>query len=172
MLNNVYLDCFFKAAAISADEWYAGKDADPVIMSMLDVFMAAQSSRDGGMKVGGVGSASVLRQASRRLADKLNESTISTMAATATTTTNHLPTASMSRLGHHAVSMKPPQSSSSVTTTPSVTMTTTTTTTSSEPASSSLANGTNGTHHTINNTHHNHHHHNHANHSVSYSERN
>lgn len=59
---------------------------------MLDVFMAAQSSKDGGK--GG----SVLRQASRRLADKNDPHSTSTTQS-----------ASMSRL---SVNMKPPHSAS------------------------------------------------------------
>lgn len=61
------------------------------MMSLLDVFMAAQSSKDGGK--GG----SVLRQASRRLADKNDPNSASTTQS-----------ASMSRL---SVNMKPPHSS-------------------------------------------------------------
>lgn len=60
------------------------------MMSLLDVFMAAQSNKEGGK--GG----SVLRQASRRLADKNDPHSTSTTQS-----------ASMSRL---SVNMKPPHS--------------------------------------------------------------
>lgn len=89
--EDLYPDTAAQAAAISAEEWFAGKDADPVMMSMLDVFLAAQHGKEGSK--GG----SVLRQASRRLADKTGDS------AGGSTTQS----ASMSRL---SVNMKPPHS--------------------------------------------------------------
>lgn len=98
--EDLYPDTAAQAAAISAEEWFAGKDADPVMMSLLDVFMAAQSGKD--VNKGG----SVLRQASRRLADhNKNGETPSTGGGGHSTTQS----ASMSRL---SVNMKPPQSGS------------------------------------------------------------
>lgn len=82
-----------KVAAISAEEWFAGKDADPVTMSMLDVFIASQAGKEGNK--GG----SVLRQASRRLADKNDPHSTATSAV-------GTQSASMSRLNV----MKPPHS--------------------------------------------------------------
>ena len=83
---------------MTAEEWFAGKDADPIMMSLRDVFNANQNGKE--QKLGG----SVLRQASRRLAaDQIKpnqrDSQIETQSATPSS-------ASVSKLG----SMRPPES--------------------------------------------------------------
>ena len=58
----MYPDTAAQEAAISAEDWFAGRDADPVMMSLREVFQAAQMGKE--PSKGG----SVLRQASRRMA--------------------------------------------------------------------------------------------------------
>lgn len=104
--EDLYPDTAAQEAAISAEEWFAGRDADPVLMALREVFQASQPNKDN--KTTG---ASVLRQASRRLADQNNkpagqrDSTLSN--GTEPTPTPPTQSASMSRLGS---SMKPPSS--------------------------------------------------------------
>ena len=104
--EDLYPDTAAQEASISAEEWFAGKDADPIMMSLREVFQSMQSSKDG--KPGG----SVLRQASRRLGandpNKLNNQRDSTISIT--NGGSEPASASMSRL---SVNMKPPNSSTS-----------------------------------------------------------
>ncbi len=110
-MPNLYFNFIFsfffviQQAAISAEEWFAGKDANPVMMSLLDVFMAAQTGKDGSK--GG----SVLRQASRRLAAGGANADANKDGHGSTTQS-----ASMSRL---SVNMKPPSGSASGSNAPS-----------------------------------------------------
>lgn len=60
--DDIYPDTSAQEAAITAEEWYSGRDVDPVQMSMRDIFQAIQSNKE--QKTG----VSVLRQASRRIA--------------------------------------------------------------------------------------------------------
>ena len=105
--EDLYPDTAAQQAAISAEEWFAGKDADPVIMSLKEVFLANQSSKE--QKTGG----SVLRQASRRLANDTGKpgQRDSTVGGT------EIQSASMSRL--NMSSLKPPLSNPSNSNTPS-----------------------------------------------------
>jgi len=101
--DDLYPDTAAQEAAMTAEEWFEGKNADPVLMSLRDVFMASQG---GAANKGG----SVLRQASRRLnADALKpsqrDSQVDPAPAPATP-------ASMSRLG----AMKPPSTTPAATT--------------------------------------------------------
>jgi hypothetical protein len=102
--EDLYPDTAAQEAAISAEEWFAGRDADPILMSLRDVFNASQAGKD--PKTGG----SVLRQASRRLADsnKPGQRAGDNEGAPSSSST---PSASMSRLS--ANMNKPPSSSSS-----------------------------------------------------------
>lgn len=59
--EDLYPDTAAQEAGISAEDWFAGRDADPVLTSLRDVFQASQSSKE--PQKGG----SVLRQASRRI---------------------------------------------------------------------------------------------------------
>jgi hypothetical protein len=101
--EDLYPDTAAQEAAISAEEWFAGRDADPVLMSLRDVFNAIQASKD--PKSGG----SVLRQASRRLADKPGQRGGENEGGAPSSSST--PSASMSRLS--ANMNKPPSSSSS-----------------------------------------------------------
>jgi coronin-1B/1C/6 len=103
--EDLYPDTAAQEASISAEEWFAGKDADPIMMSLREVFQSMQSSKD--IKTGG----SVLRQASRRLANDPNK--LNQRDSTISITNGGEPgptSASMSRL---SVNMKPPNSSTS-----------------------------------------------------------
>jgi len=111
--EDLYPDTAAQEAAISAEDWFAGRDADPVLMSLRDVFNASQGNKE--PQKGG----SVLRQASRRLTpgdqnkpmrDSVNgggggggENGASTIMAPPASSTS-----SMSRLN---TSLKPPASS-------------------------------------------------------------
>ncbi len=112
--EDLYPDTAAQEAALTAEEWFNGKDADPIMMSLRDVFNASQTGKE--IKTGG----SVLRQASRRLATgsdqiKSNQrdsqvsdgsSTTPSTPAQSAQSTSSLSASSISRLG----SMKPPES--------------------------------------------------------------
>lgn len=94
--EDLYPDTAAQEAAISAEEWFSGRDADPVLMPLREVFQASQPNKDN--KTG----ASVLRQASRRLADQnkpigQRDSTLSN--GNEPTAPSQTQSASMSRLG-------------------------------------------------------------------------
>ena len=108
--EDLYPDTAAQEASISAEDWFAGRDADPVLMSLRDVFNAIQGNKE--PQKGG----SVLRLASRRLTpgdqnkpmrDSVNggsgENGASTIMAPPASSTS-----SMSRLN---TSLKPPASS-------------------------------------------------------------
>lgn len=95
--DDLYPDTAAQEAAMTAEEWFEGKNSDPILMSLRDVFnaMNGNSSKAGG---------SVLRQASRRLnSDALKPNQRESQAEPAAA-----PPASMSRLG----AMKPPSTPS------------------------------------------------------------
>ena len=64
--EDLYPDTAAQKASLTGEEWLSGKDVDPTLMSMKDVFNAYHSGKE--QKTGG----SVLRQASRRLATEQN----------------------------------------------------------------------------------------------------
>lgn len=95
--DDLYPDTAAQEAAMTADEWFDGKDSGPILMSLRDVFNAAQGNNGKG--------GSVLRQASRRLnTDALKQNQRESQVET----TPAAP-ASMSRLG----AMKPPSTTPS-----------------------------------------------------------
>ncbi|CAF0727771.1 unnamed protein product [Brachionus calyciflorus] len=100
--EDLYPDTAAQQAAISAEEWFTGKDAEPVMMSLKEVFLNNQSSKD--QKTGG----SVLRQASRRIANDTGKPG----QRDSTVGNNEIQSASMSRLGNFS-SLKPPASNPS-----------------------------------------------------------
>ena len=108
--EDLYPDTAAQEAAISAEEWFAGRDADPVLTSLRDVFQASQSSKE--PQKGG----SVLRQASRRITSDQNKAPgqRDSVNGESTNGTSHLqaPPASnsMSRLGANV--LKPASSAS------------------------------------------------------------
>jgi coronin-1B/1C/6 len=81
--DDLYPDTAAQEAAMTGDEWWQGKNAEPILMSLRDVYNASQG---GSVAKGG----SVLRAASRRVPGQRD--------------TQVEPLASMSRLG----AMKPP----------------------------------------------------------------
>lgn len=94
--EDLYPDTAAQEAAMNAEEWFEGKNSDPILMSLRDIFNASQG---GNTKQGG----SVLRQASRRLnPDQLKPNQRDSQAETMSAPTQ---SSSMSRLGG---SMKPP----------------------------------------------------------------
>lgn len=105
--EDLYPDTAAQQAAISAEEWFAGKDADPVMMSLRDVFVANQTSKD--HKAGG----GVLRQASRRMANPNDPSKPNQRDSTISVGGNgtEMQSASMSRL--NVAGFKPPGSAPS-----------------------------------------------------------
>lgn len=109
--EDLYPDTAAQQASISAEEWFTGKDADPVMMSLKEVFIANQSSKD--QKTGG----SVLRQASRRIANNNDPSKPGQRDSTISIGNNgtEMQSASMSRL--NVSSLKPPLSNPSSMTT-------------------------------------------------------
>lgn len=64
--EDLYPDTAAEEAAISGEEWFSGKDADPVLMQLKDIFLAGSSGQT--RSAGG----SILRQASKRITDKTN----------------------------------------------------------------------------------------------------
>ena len=78
--EDLYPDTAAQEATMGADEWYGGRDGDPVLMSLRDLFHTMQGNSQ---KAGG----SVLRQASRRITTATNgqsrESTLSNGATAA-----------------------------------------------------------------------------------------
>ena len=64
--EDLYPDTAAEEAAISGEEWFSGKDADPVLMALKDIFLAGSSGQN--RSAGG----SILRQASKRITDKTN----------------------------------------------------------------------------------------------------
>lgn len=102
--EDLYPDTAAQQAAISAEEWFSGKDADPVMMSLKDVFLANQSQKE--QKSGG----SVLRQASRRIAEMGKP-------GQRDSANSEIQSASMSRL--NMSSLRPPLSNPSNSNTPS-----------------------------------------------------
>lgn len=100
-------------AILDGEEWFRGRDADPINMSLREVFNAIQIQKNGG-----VAGANVLRQASRRIGgnalDAKNtqrDSTIS-IGNGNTVSESTIPSASMSRLNPASNSLKPPGSNS------------------------------------------------------------
>ncbi len=75
--DDIYPDTAAQEAAMTAEEWFDGRDQEPVQMSLREIFQAYQSNKE--QKSGG----SVLRQASRRIA-----TTTTTNTNTNTNTTN------------------------------------------------------------------------------------
>lgn len=81
--DDLYPDTSAQEAAMTAEEWYAGRDADPIMMSLREIFQAYQSNKE--QKTGG----SVLRQASRRVASSaLSNSNVNSTQSTSSTTSN------------------------------------------------------------------------------------
>lgn len=120
---------------MTADEWFEGKNASPILMSLRDVFnnLTGNTGKQGG---------SVLRQASRRLnANALNPNQRDSQQEVSTPAP-----ASMSRLG----GMKPPTSTSAGTPTTPLTdstasftnVTAQVTTPATTPSGAPLGNGT------------------------------
>jgi hypothetical protein len=116
-------------AILEAEDWFRGKDAEPVTMSLREVFNANQLVKE--QKAGG---GSVLRQASRRIGGNAldiqkgqRDSTISIGNGDQSSAAINSSSASMSRL--NVTSMKPPSSSAN----------------SHEPSPQPPTNGTNGT---------------------------
>jgi coronin-1B/1C/6 len=101
-------------AILEAEDWYRGKDAEPITMSLRDVFNAYQMVKE--QKAGG---GSVLRQASRRIGalDQKNQrdSTISIgNGDQSSSAVINSSSASMSRLNvGGSASMKPPSTNGS-----------------------------------------------------------
>jgi coronin-1B/1C/6 len=95
--EDLYPDCAsLQPAILDAEEWFKGRDAEPLTMSLRDVFNAHQLAKNGG---------NVLRQASRRIGGPLDaknqrDSTISIGNGGETTPSSAVPaiSASMSRL--------------------------------------------------------------------------
>ena len=105
--EDLYPDTAAQEAAISAEEWFAGRDADPVLTSLRDVFNASQGNKE--PQKGG----SVLRQASRRMtpANEQAKPTRDSVNGEANTNGNGStlmpPPASSSSLSRLSNSMKP-----------------------------------------------------------------
>lgn len=100
--DDLYPDTAAEEAAISAEEWFAGRDAAPVTLSWREVFNSMQANKNGTATTASSGS-SLLRPASRRLGEP------ATNGAAADT-----PSTGMSRLSSLA---KTPNASSTTTTT-------------------------------------------------------
>lgn len=66
--EDIYPDTAAEEASISAEDWFAGKDADPTLMALKDIFLAGQKDS----KAASSGSSALLRQASKRVTDKFN----------------------------------------------------------------------------------------------------
>lgn len=64
--EDLYPDTAAEEAAISGEEWYSGKDAEPILMALKDIFLAGSGLQN--RSTGG----SILRQASKRITDKTN----------------------------------------------------------------------------------------------------
>lgn len=114
--EDLYPDTAAQEAAISAEDWFAGRDADPVIMSLREVFLASQPGKEPGK--GG----SVLRQASRRIGGNLNNNNNQTNdnKRDSTVINGDSNSSSMSRLSVKPASHEPspqPQSNQNQTTT-------------------------------------------------------
>lgn len=107
--DDLYPDTAAQEAAMTAEEWFEGKNAGPILMSLREVFNAMNGAAGKG--------GSVLRQASRRLnADALKPSQRDSAVPDSATPVVQAP-ASMSRLGQ----MKPPSTTPAATTTPTTT---------------------------------------------------
>jgi coronin-1B/1C/6 len=109
--EDLYPDTAAQEAAISAEDWFGGRDADPVLMSLRDVFNASQGNKE--PQKGG----SVLRQASRRIAttDQNKSSRDSMNGENGSTNGSTLmppPASSTSSMSRLNTSLKPPSSSS------------------------------------------------------------
>lgn len=136
--DDLYPDTAAQEAAMTADEWFEGKNAGPILMSLRDVFnnLTGNTGKQGG---------SVLRQASRRLnANALNPNQRDSQQDNSAPAPVQAP-ASMSRLG----GMKPPTSTSAGTPTTPLTDSTASFTNATAPATTPsaapLGNGTTST---------------------------
>ena len=102
--EDLYPDTACEEAAVSAEDWFSGKDVDPILMSLRNVF-ASQSNKE--PNKGG----SVLRQASRRInTDQNKPANRDSVISNGEPAPVSAASASMSRLN---VAMKPPSSPSS-----------------------------------------------------------
>lgn len=64
--EDLYPDTAAEEAAVSGEEWFGGKDAEPVLMALKDIFLAGSNVQN--RSTGG----SILRQPSKRITDKTN----------------------------------------------------------------------------------------------------
>jgi len=81
--DDIYPDTAAQEAAMTAEEWFAGRDQEPIQMSLREIFQAYQSNKE--QKTGG----SVLRQASRRIATTTTTNTNNSTATTNETNSNN-----------------------------------------------------------------------------------